>query len=200
MGYLDKIRNELSSSLTLDDGTIPSTHANWETSTTGINFGGTLRYYTYEYDPCLSCWTDKSACLNCLYYKGKHDGYQYPSFASSITGKITIEEPKKEKGYLPKIKDVIYNNPATIVIWADNTKTIVKCMEGAEYDKWMGLAMCIAKKALGDDYHHTFKKWTKKDEVQKKVVEKKQPKDRIRKAKNKKRRRRNKQWKTTTNM
>lgn len=198
MSYLEKIRNELSSSLTLDDCT--TTHNNWETSTTGINFGGTSHYYTYENDPCLSCWTDKSACPNCLYYKGKHDDYQYPFFASSATRKITIEEPKKEKRYLPEIKDVIYNNPATIVIWKDNTKTIVKCMEGTEYDKWMGLAMCIAKKALGDDYHHTFKKWTKKDEAQKKVAEKKHPKDHIRRAKSKKRRRRNKQWKTTTNM
>lgn len=199
MSYLDKIRNELSSSLTLDDCT--TVHKNWETSTTGINVGGTSHYYTYDYDPCLSCWTDKSACPNCLYYKGKHDDYQYPYFATTTTKIITVDASdvlKKEKRYLPKIKEVIYNNPATIVIWADNTKTVVKCMEGTEYDKWMGLAMCIAKKALGDDYHHTFKKWTKKDEVQKKVVEKKQPKDRIRRAKNKKRRRRNKQWKTTT--
>ena len=200
MAYLDKIRQEVSSATIMDTSTTP--HKNWESTSTSINTSGKSHTYDYYYNPCLSCWSDKSMCLSCPYYK-TNDSYQYPSSIVSNIYEITIEpakEQKKEKRYLPEIKDVIYNNPATIVIWKDNTKTIVKCMEGTEYDKWMGLAMCIAKKALGDNYHHTFKKWTKKDEIQKKVVEKKQPKDHIRRAKNKKRRRRNKQWKTTTNM
>lgn len=29
--------------------------------------------------------------------------------------------------YIPKIKDVIYSDPATIVFWKDGTKTVVKC-------------------------------------------------------------------------
>lgn len=62
---------------------------------------------------------------------------------------------------LPKIKDVIYNGPATIVLWADNTKTVVKAQEGDEIDYEKGLAMAISKKALGNkgNYCETFKKW-----------------------------------------
>lgn len=33
---------------------------------------------------------------------------------------------KIETKTLPKIKDVIFNDPATIVYWADGTKTVVK--------------------------------------------------------------------------
>ena len=57
-----------------------------------------------------------------------------------------------------EFEKVIFNDPVTVVMWSDNTKTIVKCMEGTEFDKWTGLSMAITKKALGDDYHHTFRK------------------------------------------
>lgn len=59
----------------------------------------------------------------------------------------------------PKIKKVIYNDPATIVLWNDGTKTVVKCMEGDTFSQEMGLAMCVCKKALGDNYHRVFKEW-----------------------------------------
>lgn len=63
------------------------------------------------------------------------------------------------KKYL-KIKKVIFNAPATIVFWEDGTKTVVKCGENDTYDKEKGLAMCIAKRALGDkgNYYNEFKK------------------------------------------
>lgn len=60
-----------------------------------------------------------------------------------------------------KIKNVIFNYPATIVLWEDGTKTVVKCQEGDEYSKETGLALCIAKKALGNqgNFNEVFKKW-----------------------------------------
>lgn len=45
---------------------------------------------------------------------------------------------------------VIFNDPATIVLWKDGTKTIVKCGENDTYDKEKGLALCFMKKALGN--------------------------------------------------
>ncbi len=59
------------------------------------------------------------------------------------------------------IKKVIFNNPATIVLWKDGTKTVVKCQEGDTYDKEKGLALCIAKKALGNkgNFNNEFKRW-----------------------------------------
>lgn len=62
---------------------------------------------------------------------------------------------------VPRIKDVIHNDPATIVFWSDNTKTVVKCQDGDIYDPEKGLAMAISKKALGNqgNYCEVFKKW-----------------------------------------
>ena len=49
----------------------------------------------------------------------------------------------------PDIEKVIFNGPATIVMWSDGTKTVVKCQEGDEYSKQTGLLMCVFKKAFG---------------------------------------------------
>lgn len=67
----------------------------------------------------------------------------------------------KNNHRVPQIKDVIYNDPATIVLWMDGTKTIVKCGDYDIYDPEKGLAMAIAKKALGNqgNYYETFKSW-----------------------------------------
>lgn len=60
-----------------------------------------------------------------------------------------------------QIKNVIFNEPATIVFWNDGTKTVVKAGEGEPYDKEKGLAMAIAKKFFGNkgSYYYNFKKW-----------------------------------------
>lgn len=62
---------------------------------------------------------------------------------------------------VPAIDDVIFNGPATIVMWADGDKTVVKCQEGDTFSKETGLAMAIAKKALGNKgrFNETFKQW-----------------------------------------
>lgn len=67
----------------------------------------------------------------------------------------------KPTNYLPEIKNVKFNGPATIVFWADGTKTVVKCQDGDDYSEELGLAMCIVKKVFGNTskYNDIFKKW-----------------------------------------
>ena len=62
------------------------------------------------------------------------------------------------QNHIPGIRDVIFNDPATIIFWADGTKTVVRCQDGEAYDPEKGLAMAISKKALGNtrEYYHTF--------------------------------------------
>ena len=60
---------------------------------------------------------------------------------------------------VPDIKKVIFNNPATIVIWVDGSKTVVKVKEGEQFDEWAGLAFCICKKLYGDKFHKVFRKY-----------------------------------------
>lgn len=59
-----------------------------------------------------------------------------------------------------EITNVIYNDPATIVFWSDNTKTIVKATN-EKFDPEKGLAMAIAKKYYGNqgNYFNHLKKW-----------------------------------------
>lgn len=58
-----------------------------------------------------------------------------------------------------QIKKVIFNDPATIVFWADGSKTVVKATN-EPFDREKGLAMAISKRALGDkgNYYEVFKK------------------------------------------
>lgn len=64
----------------------------------------------------------------------------------------------------PTIKDVIFNPPATIVFWSDNTKTVVKA-DGDIYDPEKGIAMAISRKMIGDnkrEYYNIFRHYLKK--------------------------------------
>lgn len=64
------------------------------------------------------------------------------------------------------IDRVIFNDPATIVFWADGTKTVVKCQKGDIYSPETGLALCIAKKALGNksNFNNVFHEWIPEEE------------------------------------
>lgn len=71
------------------------------------------------------------------------------------------------KTLVPAIKNVIFNDPATIVFWADGSKTVVKAQDGDIFDPEKGLAMAISKKALGNkgNYCNELKKWLPKEEI-----------------------------------
>ena len=53
-----------------------------------------------------------------------------------------------------ELKDILVNGPATIVFWADGTKTVVKCVPDDSYDAEKAVAMCFMKKALGGRSMH----------------------------------------------
>ena len=44
------------------------------------------------------------------------------------------------------IKNIIYNNPAVIVFWSDNTKTVSKCLPNDTWSPEFALLDCIVKK------------------------------------------------------
>lgn len=82
--------------------------------------------------------------------------YTKRSIGSLMKSSIKIAE-------IPTITNVIYNDPATIVMWSDGTKTVVRA-DGEKYDPEKGLAMAMCKKHAGNkrDYYHTFLHWLKK--------------------------------------
>lgn len=109
--------------------------------------------------------------------RGSYGDYIRRDMESTIWAQRMINNKLKElieEMNLPKIKKVIFNNPATIVFWADESKTIVKC-ENEEFDPEKGLSMAISKKALGNkhDYYNVFKKWLPKEKKEDKKPTKK---------------------------
>lgn len=58
------------------------------------------------------------------------------------------------------IKKVIFNDPATVILWKDGSKTVVKCGEHEKYDPEKGFAMALAKRYLGNmgNYYELFKR------------------------------------------
>ena len=58
-----------------------------------------------------------------------------------------------------KPRKVIVNNPATIIIWEDGTKTVVKCGKNDTFDAEKGIAMCIVKKLMFHNKTTQMNKW-----------------------------------------
>lgn len=75
--------------------------------------------------------------------------------------KLTFARNGMGRVYATQIKEVIFNEPATIVYWTDGTKTVVKCGRGDTFDKEKGLALCCMKKMFGNkgNYNNTLKKY-----------------------------------------
>lgn len=51
------------------------------------------------------------------------------------------------------VEKVIFNDPKTIVLWADGTKTIVSCGEDDIYDYYSGFCAAVVKKLFGSTTH-----------------------------------------------
>lgn len=85
--------------------------------------------------------------------------------AERLYKKTFIIKEKETNMLKGKIEKVIFNNPATIVFWKDGTKTVVKA-SNEKFDPEKGLAMAIAKKALGNEgnYFNEIKKWLPEEE------------------------------------
>lgn len=63
---------------------------------------------------------------------------------------------------IPQIKNVIIAEPYTTILWSDNTKTQVKCMDGDRFDPEHGFAMCVLKKIYEEPKKpNAYSKWLK---------------------------------------
>lgn len=51
----------------------------------------------------------------------------------------------------PKIKKVIFNPPATIILWDDGKRTVVKTMQGETYDPYAGFCIAYTKRIFGNN-------------------------------------------------
>lgn len=101
-------------------------------------------------DRCTNIYT--AAVEVSLSVKRKVGGCYGPELIGNVYSRYSIPKMKIEK--------VIFNDPATIIMWADGTKTVVKAVDEG-FDPEKGLAMAISKKALGNEgnYYNTIRKY-----------------------------------------
>ena len=104
--------------------------------------------------------------MNDIYFS--HEITLYPDFSGRTfkVGELLPVPNSITSFYNPMkvtfaIEEVIFNDPATIVIWKDGSKTVVKAQNGEPFDKEKGLAMALLKFICGNDgsYNKVFKEW-----------------------------------------
>lgn len=128
----------------------------------------------YEYDPFKVDDILRRSCLKESYnteieeqwMTRNNPAHQFVEWyrANAIKGKEQSREAKRKEHSdmkMPEIKNVKFNDPATIVFWSDGTKTVVKAGENDIFDPEKGLAMAIVKKVYGNvgRYYNNIGKW-----------------------------------------
>ena len=79
-------------------------------------------------------------------------------FDAMIYGLAPLKNKLKS---IPDIEKVIFNDPATIVIWSNGDKTVVRCQPGDTFDKEKGIALAVTKYVFGNKskYNEIIKKF-----------------------------------------
>lgn len=86
--------------------------------------------------------------------------YDFTEKAGALfSGSYDIYNKKKQMVQTVYIKEVIYNKPATIVIWSDGTKTITRCSKEDNYDREVGLLYCVLKKLSTNSIDELCDQW-----------------------------------------
>ena len=103
------------------------------------------------------------------------EGYFNPEVynKSRISRKKDDNKPTWVCQVLPEMKKVIFNGPATTILWKDGTKTTVKCQAEDVWSDEVGIAMCCLKRILGNEgnFNNIFRKAMKVAEAQYKKEE-----------------------------
>lgn len=84
---------------------------------------------------------------DCLRKHGARNSGRYPW--GNASG-VKFQDKYYKTNGLPVPKKVIFNGPATVVLWTDNTKTVVKKSEGEPDDREKAIMYAIFKKFLDD--------------------------------------------------
>lgn len=121
----------------------------------------------------------KNYKVRCVGYKGKESCFTIDKVYDVIDGKITNDNGFTYSHLADVIKclsrwyvfekvdndslisRVIFNDPATIILWTDGTKTIAKTHGDDAFDPEKGFAVACAKKLLGDGdaFRMEFAEW-----------------------------------------
>lgn len=71
-----------------------------------------------------------------------------------------ISSVKGNQTAVPFVKKIIFSGPATVVLWDDGSKTVVKCSEDDQFDPYAAVAQAYTKKIFRTN--NQFKKMVDK--------------------------------------
>ena len=99
------------------------------------------------------------------------EGYLRPDIYKIHRVKERCSVPISPKKPIPK--KVKFSGPATIILWEDGTKTVVKCQKEDVWSDEVGIVMCYMKKMLGNkgNFNNIFREAMKVAEVHTKKEE-----------------------------
>lgn len=132
----------MSEQVTTATSTTNNTKATRVVPITGIN----------SYTPAIRIYGGQ----NCYLYEETHTEYPKPRYSGAF-----YSLDKNGKIVLIYLKKIIYNAPATIAFWSDDTKTVCKCDPRDKYDPEKGLLLCQMKKMYGgESVYKLLEDWT----------------------------------------
>ena len=101
------------------------------------------------------------------YATGPVPTHHFMTMCEHLESMLNPKETGQKSLFGLRIKNVIFHDPATIVVWSDGEKTVVKTQNGEEFDPEKGIAMAIAKRMFGNtgSYFNEIKKWLPETEV-----------------------------------
>lgn len=97
---------------------------------------------------CDGCGKRLMTKIESLYFRIRKKNY--PTRIWNGTSMIKYDFLRNSYYLIVMPKKIIFNGPATIVIWDDGTKTVVKQSKYDNYDYEKGFAMCVVKRIFGD--------------------------------------------------
>lgn len=140
------------SSVTIDSAITTTNHTGYLTLA-NMNSEQALQLATFYKHGCSvkieSCSYCDRNCSECTYTRNSATLSSYCKKDVEVTTDL-LKHRNAISGL--RVLKVIYNKPATIVFWNDDTKTVVKCGKGDKYDPEKGFFIACTKKLFGNDY------------------------------------------------
>lgn len=117
-------------------------------STENICSNNTIKYVNAEGNRTQNIMTDFAAEPNL------EDSYEMKCV-------VSVDEKEYDRlmgNQIPGIDRIIFNDPATIVYWADSSKTVVKSMKDRQFNPYHGFCAAVAKRMIGNGHNQAVKK------------------------------------------
>lgn len=140
-----------------------------------INTQGPYHYFYIRFSHYRA---NESRDIKCNLEEIIEEPKQMEYFEDYTPDNLKVDKTKFEKylypatEFLPAVKNIKFNNIATIIFWSDNTKTVVRRNPSdVNDDKEKAIAMAICRKALGNtrDYYNIFIELLKNLEVKEEI-------------------------------